>query len=170
MIIDAASRLSDRNISFILAGDGDLFEETKKKAKGVHNVSFLGWLNDKDVLTLLMKSHLGIIPTRYYREAFPNKFFIYLSAGLPVISSFVGELKKLIEEKMIGLYYEHDNLAMFVDSILTLYNDIELYRKMSWNAIRVFDELFDADNIYQEYANHIEKVAKAYYEPHRDKT
>jgi hypothetical protein len=29
---------------------------------------------------------------------------------------------------------------------------------MSDNAKRVFDEMFDADKIYEEYADHIEKV------------
>lgn len=31
---------------------------------------------------------------------------------------------------------------------------------MSENASRVFDEKFDADKIYEEYAEHIEKIVR----------
>lgn len=33
---------------------------------------------------------------------------------------------------------------------------------MPENAKRVFDEMFDADKIYEEYAGHIEKIANEF--------
>ncbi len=42
--------------------------------------------------------------------------------------------------------------------ILTLYKDASLYRKMSNNATVVFNEMFEANKIYENYVNHIEMI------------
>jgi len=49
-----------------------------------------------------------------------------------------------------------------VNCIKRLYEDSVLHKKMSKNACRIFDEMFDADKIYEEYAEHIEKAVNDY--------
>jgi len=159
ILIDCAKKLkNNKNIIFVLAGDGPLYKYIKEKASNLANVVMLGWLNQNEISSILQYSKIGIIPTPFLIEAFPNKVFTYLSSGLPIISSLQGELKSIIEKYQIGFYYPPNDVEVFVNCILKLYNNPQLYKKMSENAKRIFDEMFDADKIYEEYADHIEKV------------
>lgn len=162
ILIDCARELIDENIYFVLAGDGDLFTEIKRKSSNLPNVALPGWLKQSEINTLLEYSDVGVCSTTQIRNAFANKAFVYLSAGLPVLSAWQGDLKDIIEEYQIGFYYPPNDVDALVNSIKKLYEDQELYRTMSNNALRVFNELFDADKIYNEYADHIEKIASGH--------
>ncbi|MBU4252058.1 MAG: glycosyltransferase, partial [Candidatus Omnitrophica bacterium] len=112
-----------------------------------------------DITDLLRLSMVGVCPTTKIADFFPNKAFLYLSAGLPVISSFQGDLKEIIKERQIGFYYPPNDVDVLVDCIDKLHKDKEFYVKMSANVRNVFDEMFDADKIYEEYAEHVERIA-----------
>jgi len=88
--------------------------------------------------------------------------FLYLSAGLPVISAFQGDSKEIIEKYQIGFYYPPNDVGALNECIIKLYKDQVLYKRMSENAKKIFKEMFDADKIYEEYAEHVERVAKEY--------
>ena len=90
-----------------------------------------------------------------------NKAYSYLSAGLPIISAFQGDLKEVIEKYQIGFYYPPNDVDALVNCIKKLYEE-ELYKQMSENARRVFEEMYDANKIYEEYVEHIERIARDY--------
>ena len=160
ILIDCARELIDKNIYFVLAGDGGLFSEIKRKSSNLPNVALPGWLKQSEINTLLEYSDVGVCPTTQIRNSFPNKAFVYLSAGLPILSAWQGDLKKIIEEYQIGFYYPPNDVDALVGCIQKLYDAPTLHKKMSENAIRVFTEMFDADKIYEEYSKHIENIAK----------
>lgn len=164
ILIDCARELVDENIYFVLAGDGDLFAEIKRKSSDLSNVSLPGWLKQSEINTLLEYSDVGVCCMTQIRNAFGNKVFGYLSAGLPILSAWQGDLKDIIEKYQIGFYYPPNDVDALVNSIKKLYEDQELYRTISNNALRVFDESFNADKIYEEYSKHIENVAKTLIE------
>jgi glycosyltransferase involved in cell wall biosynthesis len=164
ILIECAKKFIDKDICFVLAGDGELFDRIKAKASKLKNVLITGWLSQDEISILLKNSHVGVCPASQLRSAFPNKTFSYLSAGLPVISAFQGDLREIIEKEQIGFYYPPNDVDALVDCILKLYNNTELYRRMSENAKRVFDEMFDADKIYEEYTEHVERVEAENYE------
>lgn len=162
ILVDCAERLSDKNIHFVMAGNGELFNKIRKKASGLSNISMPGWLNHAEISKLLQISHVGVCLTPQIRDAFPNKAFTYLSAGLPLISAFQGNLKGIIKKYNIGFYYPPNDLDALVNCIKRLYEDTELHKEMSKNAFMIFDEMFDADKIYEEYTDHIEKTVEDY--------
>jgi glycosyltransferase involved in cell wall biosynthesis len=159
VLVTCAEKIREPDICFVLAGDGELLEAVKERASSLANVIFPGWLNEEDIETLLNCSHVGICPTTRSASLIPNKFFSYLSAGLPVVSAFGGELKKIIEQCEVGFYYPPNDADALARGIIRLYDDATLRRKMSENAHEVFNRIFDADRIYEEYAQHIEKMA-----------
>lgn len=158
ILVDCAKNLSHSNIYFVLAGDGELFNKIKIRASGLRNIIFPGWLDSDEIVGLLKHSHAGVCPTLLDRKAFPNKVFSYLSAGLPILSAFCGDLKDFIEKQHIGFYYPPKDSHVLAERISFLNNNPALYKEMSSNAQRVFDQMFDADKVYGEYALHIEKV------------
>lgn len=165
IMLDCARILLNKNIHFVIAGDGELLEELKLKSQGLPNVSITGWLDQEEIANLLAHSHIGICPTpQTHLEAFPNKIFNYLSAGLPVLSSLKGELQDFIERYNIGFNYKPNDKDTLVNYILKLHNDKKLYEEMSTNVKKVFDEMFDAEKIYTEYAKYVCEIAEIYKE------
>lgn len=163
IILKAAKKLSrNKNIHFVISGDGEAFIELKNKASSLNNVTLTGWVNQPEKEFLLKHSNLGICPSIKSVNLPSNKVPCYLSAGLPVLSSFGGEIKKIIEKYKIGFFYPPNDLDTLVGYIKKLYQNPPLYKKISINAINIFNKMFDANKIYQEYARCIENLVKKY--------
>lgn len=160
ILLEAAAKLKDTNVQFVIAGSGEYFNVIQEKASLLNNVTLTGWLSQNAICSLLKNSHVGVCPTNQVVDLFPNKAFTYLSAGLPLISAFEGDLKELIEKHQIGFFYPPNNTDALVECIKKLYDNPLLYKDMSENARRIFYEKFDADYIYKEYAEHIEKIVR----------
>lgn len=159
-ILDCATEFTNENVYFVLAGTGELLEDIRKTASCMQNVSLPGWLNGNEIATVLEHSDVGLCPAiKDKLDAFHNKVFLYLSAGLPILSAFEGELRELIEGENIGLSYQAENANALKECIITLSQKPSLYKELSQNATRVFSEHFDAQIIYKEYADHIEYMA-----------
>lgn len=160
ILLQVAEKLSaNNNIHFVIAGDGDLFEKLKSESAGHDNISLTGWLNRDEIEFWLQKSSVGICPATKKVHLPTNKAYAYLSAGLPIISAFQGELKILIEKNNIGFYYPPNDAGSLAECIKKLQEDKLLYQNISENAKNIFKELFDADTIYESYARYIEQVA-----------
>lgn len=162
ILVECAKRIKNAEIHFILAGDGELLNTVKEKAGGVSTISFPGWLNQDEINEVLKKSDVGIAPSKEIRNAFPNKVFSYFSAGIPVITSFGGDLKNLLEIYQMGFYYPSNNVESLKNFIHKLYTDQNLYNRMSENVKKVFKEKFDTDIIYEAFSKHIETIAQTY--------
>ena len=159
ILIDVASHFKNDNIMFILGGDGILFDEIQGRSKDLPNVVLTGWLKDNDIDSLLTVSHIGIIPNTDNFAVLPNKFFTYLSAGIPIISSCSGEISRIIEENKIGMNYSPGDVDDLDKCIRYFYNrrdELESYAK---RASAIFAEMYDSNIIYENFADQIEYVA-----------
>lgn len=161
ILLEVAGKMKDHSdIHFVIAGDGELFNEIKIASEKHSNVTLTGWLNRQEIEFWLKRSKTGVCPSSAPIDLPTNKAYAYLSAGLPVITAFEGELKEAVTKYQAGFYYPPNNVSELKNCIIKLYEDNTLYRKMSVNAQNLFDKFFDADKIYEEYAGHIEKLAK----------
>lgn len=158
----AKKSLSYDKIHFIIAGDGELFEDLKRDAKSLKNVTLTGWLDKEEIEFFLQYSKIGVCPAIKIVDLPTNKAYSYLSAGLPIISAFHGDLKRVIEKYRIGFYCPPNDADAVVNCIRLLMENKTLYADMSANAKRVFDEMFDADKVYERYAEHIECIFSDY--------
>jgi len=159
ILIECAAKLEhEKNIHFVLAGDGELMDEIKMKARPLKNVTLTGWLGQSEINALLRHSDIGVCTTKRDSCFFPNKAFAYFSADLPVISAFQGDMKEMLEKHKIGMYYSPNDLDGLISSIKELHDNAKLYDVMSKNVRTLFNHRFDADKIYKNYADHIEKI------------
>jgi len=163
VLFDCADKIKQKDVYFVIAGGGGLFETIKARAARYSNFLILDWLNQDEMDALLRYSHLGLCPITRIRNVFPNKVFTYFAAGLPVLSAYQGDLKNLIKERQIGCYYSPNDADELSNCIKMLYNNPTLYEKMRQNVKKTFDEMFDADKIYKEYVEHIEKICSNFY-------
>lgn len=162
ILVDCAKKLAKKNILFVLVGDGELYNKIHERASSVSNIVLTGWLNQDEITTVLTHSNIGICPTSFEIDLFPNKAFAYLSVGLPIISSFQGDLMEIIEQYQIGFNYPRNDVSALAKSIMRLYNDKNLYTTFYGNAQKAFDEIFDSDIIYENFSDHIKNVEKIF--------
>jgi len=160
-IIESAKILiNHKNIKFIICGDGKALPELKKKTGGLSNIHFLGWVNREAIQEILSFSSLGIAPyinSENFIKNVPNKFAEYLSAKLPVLLGISGEMELLITKNNCGLKYNSaQNLA---DQIVFLYKNNSICKEMSDNAFALYNKEFDANIVYTDYINKLEKIS-----------
>jgi glycosyltransferase involved in cell wall biosynthesis len=159
ILIEAANQLLGEKIHFVIAGDGEFMGRIAEKVLHLPNVSLPGWLNQNDIAILMAHSHVGVCPTPQDAFFFPNKAFVYLAAGIPIISAFRGDLWNFIELHQIGFNYAPGDVETLTNIIHKLSSSPELYSKTTTRVKMVFDEYLDADKIYADYMNHIEEIA-----------
>ncbi len=160
ILISAAKILRDTpGIHFIIGGDGELAPSLKKEAAALDNITFTGWLNHEEMEYFLSMAKVGMCPAVRTVNNTSNKIYAYLSAGLPIVSSFAGDAKKLVEERKAGFYCPPRDVESMLSGIRNLYRDKNMYNNMSEAALLSYKEMFDADKIYADYSDYIEAMA-----------
>ena len=72
---------------------------------------------------LLDRAAVGVCPTSIDAKFFPNKAFLYFSKGLPVLSAFQGELRKVLEKDGLGRYFDFDDAEALATFTGAYYSD-----------------------------------------------
>jgi glycosyltransferase involved in cell wall biosynthesis len=161
LILEAAKRLkekNDNNVSFVLAGTGEQETLLREKCQNLSNVILPGWINSNEIQRLLHHAYAGLVPCRSVVGALPNKIFEYLSAGLPVISSLKGEMAEAIENHRLGINYQEGDVKGLTSALEQILENSDERNAMALNALTFFQQYGDADKIYNEYADHIERL------------
>ena len=85
---------------------------------------------------------LANIPAFYYGTS-PNKFFDYISAGLPVLNNYPGWLSDMISENNCGFCVPPKNASAFADALEKAANDRPALTIKGVNAKRLAVGNFD---------------------------
>lgn len=161
MIVALARNLYEKNSNIIIniCGDGPQCNELKKLAKDCPNIKLLGWMNRNDLNYILHNSSIGLAPyknTFDFQMSVSNKFAEYLSYGLPIVMTVDGYMKTLLEENNCGI--SSQDIDKLTDFIVKLGNDKKLYKEMSDNAKKLYDEKFVANRIYSNLVDYLENI------------
>jgi len=151
--LDAAAELkknkSARNIKIVLIGDGKLKDQLVKRAKEekLDNVIFLDPVPKKEIVNYLRAADVGLmlladIPAFYYGTS-PNKFFDYISSGLPVLNNYPGWLAEMIQENNLGMVTKPGDAREFANALLAMSADRNRLIIMGENARNFAEENFD---------------------------
>jgi len=163
LLIDAAKKINydqKHNVRFIICGVGSILKNLIDLSANVPTIFLPGWVTKKQIRYLMQISDAGILPYRSDRGfelSYPNKVGEYLSEGLPIISSIRGVLSSLLDKEKIGITYKNQNVDDLVKAIYSLIEDKNLEKEMRLNAKKVFDKRFDANKVYNDYINFLEK-------------
>lgn len=76
-----------------------------------------------------------------FRYALPNKFFEYIMAGVPVITTAIPEIAKLVERYEVGVIVEEPTEEALADAMNRLAQDPERRRTLRKNCLRTAKEL-----------------------------
>jgi len=164
-VIDAAKAFSeagDDHLQFILCGMGKRGTELKKRAFGLRNVFFPGWVSQLSIRALMQISAVGLAAySKNALQSLPNKPIEYLSEGLPVISSLKGDLEKLLFTNDCGITYKAGDVKAFMSAVKNLSVDHHKRQEMSQNARFLFKTTFAADRVFPAMASYLEDIVDA---------
>jgi glycosyltransferase involved in cell wall biosynthesis len=132
--IDIAKKIliNDKDIYFILVGDGPLFNSLQKTILNIPNILILGPRFDidkimsiSDILTL----------TSIYPEGLPQVCAQGLSSGLPLLMYDWEGIREELIHMHNGILVEPLNKEQFIESILLLKNNKEILSRFKSNAL-----------------------------------
>ena len=159
--LDAAAILKEdpeaKHLKIVLIGDGKLKKGLAERVKeeSLDNVLLLDPVPKKDLLDYLQAADMGLmllanVPAFYYGTS-PNKFFDYISAGLPVLNNYPGWLAGMIEENQLGLVVPPDDARAFAGALKSISTESGKVQEMSKNARAFARAEFDREKLAQAF-------------------
>ena len=97
----------------------------------------------------------GNLSESYRFTASPNKFFDYISAGLPFFFNFAGPLKQKIEESNIGIYTNYLEPKDLADKMIYYSNNKPLLQSIGNNGRKIAESEFDREIILNNLVDEI---------------
>jgi glycosyltransferase involved in cell wall biosynthesis len=82
-----------------------------------------------------------------------------MSAGLPLLSTLEkGVLGRIITHNDIGYHYDCGNTNSLINAIKQIVNEAAILKIKHKVITKIFSEEFDAQVVYKQYTDHLEKV------------
>jgi glycosyltransferase involved in cell wall biosynthesis len=110
-----------------MIGAGPLEGVLRKRAKGLKDVFFWGWVKDEEKMSLLASSHILVVPS--VREGFGINVIEAASTGCPAVGYNVPGLRDSIRHGETG--YLAESIGGAADRIVELLKDHAGYERMS---------------------------------------
>lgn len=163
--LDAAVELKKRgrkDIKIVLIGQGKLKTKLQQRAdiEQLNNVLFYSPVNKKKLSELMASADIGLqllanVPAFYFGTS-PNKFFDYISAGLPVLNNYPGWLAEMIIDNDIGYSVPPESASAFADALEHAADNRALLPTMGRNAQLLAKKEFDRQVLADQWVTWIE--------------
>jgi glycosyltransferase involved in cell wall biosynthesis len=150
------ARSIDPRIVGLIAGAGPGGEAVARAAAAEPGVRLLGHVDDVD--RLLRAADMFVLSSEY--EALPMSILEALAAGVPVVSTAVGDIPDLIEDGETGFLVAPRAPAALADRLVQLAADPELRARMGAMGARRHAERWDAELMIDRYLKVLEELAQ----------
>lgn len=163
IILNAATELQQKDIIFIICGDGPELDKLKTLSQSLklNNITFTGPLSKKDALQLVIASDAAIIPLKkldLFKGAIPSKIFENCAMSKPILLGVDGEAKQLfIEQAQAGLYFEPENSQSLAAAIKQLYENTSLRNQLGENGKQFVISKFSRKQIAVDFLEYIDR-------------
>ena len=97
------------------------------------NIELLGYKNKKELLDLVKKSRLVVVPSIWY-ENNPVVILESFAAGKPVIGSNLGGIPELVKDRQTGFLFQSGDSKDLAQKIKSVYNNEQLILQMGKNC------------------------------------
>jgi len=166
-LLNVAAELkeSDRlDIGLLFVGEGSSKKELIRDAKvrGLSNCIFLDPVPKIELAKIFRKADIGLmvladVPAFYYGTS-PNKFFDYISSGLPVINNYPGWIAELIEGNFCGAVVSPSDAKQFAAKIIEICDDEESRAAMGSSARGLAESSFSRKKLSDIFVDTLEFV------------
>ena len=166
-VVIRAARILDaqrRPVRIVMCGEGPQLQACRRRSAGCPSIQFPGWVDAPRIWTLMQMSSAGLAPyvsTPDFMMSVPNKPIEYLSAGLPIISSLQGTLRRLLALHACGLTYPNRDAEALARAVSQLHDSPESRQRMSARAASLYERHFVAENVYADMQFHLQTILEA---------
>jgi glycosyltransferase involved in cell wall biosynthesis len=166
-VLDAAAELKRKGnsrIKIVLVGDGSEKPRlmARARAEALLNVIFLPPVPKRQLATITASLDCGLmilanVPA-FYDGTSPNKFFDYLSAGIPIVNNYPGWIGDIIGKYSCGLAVKPDSPIALAEALSGLANQPGLCSTMGINARSVATDFFDRRILAGQFVDFLVKT------------
>lgn len=167
-LLNAALELKSRGekrVKLVFVGEGKTKAELKIHAnqQALDNCIFLDAMPKARLAGLLQQADVGLMPLAnvpaFYYGTSPNKFFDYISCGLPVVNNYPGWIADMINETGCGIAVEPDNAVKLADALQQLAVDKAQLPAMGEQGLSLAKSRFDRDQLSDQFSQFLQQVA-----------
>lgn len=141
-LIEVARNVTDRNIDFIIIGEGIKKSALVRRVKElrINNCTFLPWQNFKVLPYSFAAANLAVISLSETgsNRSIPSKLFDFMSVGAPILSicNLNSDLATFVNEYKVGESFSHMDKRGIINFIYDISRDKELSQTFSNNSIK----------------------------------
>ena len=142
----------------VFAGNGET-EEAKAMVTclGIANQTvFLGWVNGAEKDKAFKEASIFCLPS--YAEGFPMAVLDAWAYGLPVITTPVGGIPDIADDKKNLLLFEPGNVEALAELMARMINDTVLRKKIANESVRLARTTFNLDTINRQVEHLYKKL------------
>lgn len=165
-VIDAIKILKSQgidNILFKVMGEGVCRAEYEAYAKEANiDCQFAGLLDYGTMMKTLMQCDVAVNPiVGNSVSSIINKVADYAAAGIPVVNTQSStEYRELLDKYQAGINVENGNTQDLSNAILCYYSDETLRKVAGKNGQKMYQELFDRNQIYPKLVEKIHELLR----------
>lgn len=166
-VLDAAKVLiamDRKDIKLVFVGNGKMKAHLldRKEKEGLKNCIFMNPVSKATLSDIIDTADIGLmilanIPAFYYGTS-PNKFFDYISAGLPVLNNYPGWLADMINENQCGVVVPPEDPKAFAEALIELADSPESRKDYRVNARKLAEVSFDRNLLGEQFVDFLESV------------
>lgn len=129
-----------KDVNFILGGAGspedeNAVKELFRKVGMEDHVAFPGWVRGKDKGRLLRDADVFLLPS--YNEGMPMSVLDAMGYGLPIVSTNVGGIPKIVHDGENGFCCEAGDVKSMAGGIVKMIENREALENMSKESLRI---------------------------------
>ena len=164
VILETAKLTKDRDIVYLLAGEGAEKDKLVAKARAEHidNVVFLSNQPRSVMPALLNLAYATIIPLRrleVFKAALPSKMFESMATGRPIVGAVWGEAARLIETAECGVVVKPEDPNSMCEAVLRLAAEPDTARRLGDNGRRYVVRNFERAAVAERFLNLLRQAA-----------
>src|SRR3989338_4835720 len=149
LLINAVKNLP--NIKLYITGRGPQEAELKDYLHRykISNIRLTGYIEGTALKKLISGSRFTILPSVWF-EVFGLSILESFASYKPVIGSRIGAIPEIIRNNYNGMLFKPNDQEDLQNKIVRLWNDRELYRRLSLSARRSCRDLYDPERYYRK--------------------
>ena len=136
------------NVSLLIIGSGDVISFLKQRVEKLNladRIRFIQKVKWEELMRFARSADAGLSLEKdtnlNYRFSLPNKLFDYISAGIPVITGNLPEIRKIVEENECGIIIPAITPEEISKAIIKLRDNAELLNKLKKNSVIASESL-----------------------------
>lgn len=139
------------DITFLAVGKGPLLDIFQAETINDKRIKFLGFRNDVDKLLKLTTVSVLCTNFRHHKEGVSNSILESMANGVPVVATFGGGTSEIIIDGESGFCIKDNKEDSFVEKILFLINNKEIYNNFSKKCIQIVSDKFSLEGATMKY-------------------